>query len=124
MGDRGNIVVRGQNGSEVFLYAHWTGGALPITAQEVLRKNLRWSDAGYLARLMFCAMVRESDDIGGELGYGISTQRLDYNHHDVVIDVEKQKVFFRDPVKGTSKSLGGFRQFCSLTQEQFDKLRY
>lgn len=122
MGDRGNIVIRESKGKEVFLYSHWGGNELPSVAQVVLRKQQRWTDESYLARLMFCAMVKGQED--GESGYGISCHRNDYEHFDIVLDVEQQKVFLRDPVKGTSKSLGGFMQFCELTPAQFEKLGY
>lgn len=122
MGDRGNIVVRSGKGQEVFLYSHWGGTELPGIAQNVLRRNLRHNDAAYLARLLFCAMVHGQEK--DETGYGISVTRCDYEHFDIVIDTQYQKVFFRDPVKGTSKSLGGFAQFCELTQAQFEKLGY
>jgi len=122
MGDRGNIVIRDTDKKEVFLYSHWGGTGLPQLAQEVLRKNQRWNDPAYLARLLFCRMVKGQED--NELGYGISTSRCDYEHWDIVVNVGKQTVFFRDPKRGTSKSLGGFEQFCSLTPEQFKKLGY
>jgi len=65
MGDRGNIEVDGVN-----LYGHWSGSELPRILQEALAKRWRWMDVGYLARIVFCRMVRGSEEV--ETGFGIS----------------------------------------------------
>ena len=66
MGDRGNVKVDG-----VYLYTHDMGTSLPFVVKRALRKQWRWDDSAYLARIIFCEMIkgREQD----EFGFGIST---------------------------------------------------
>jgi len=74
----------------VWLYTHWGATYLPVTVQDALKRRLRWNDESYLARIIFCEMVK--GDIDGELGFGIDTDQ----HGDVWcvvhIDAEGQKV--------------------------------
>lgn len=65
MGARGNIEVDGVN-----LYGHWSGSTLPRILQEAFAKRWRWTDGGYLARIVFCRMVRGSEEV--ETGFAIS----------------------------------------------------
>ena len=68
MGDRGQILIKGG----VYLYTHYNASELETILSEALRGGRRWSDSEYLARIIFCRMVR--DDVDGELGYGIGTE--------------------------------------------------
>jgi hypothetical protein len=97
MGDRANIFVAdddydGGPPLGVYLYAHWGGEALPLLLQGVLSRGLRWDDPSYLARLIFCEMVR--GDERGEDGYGISASLGDNEHSITVVDCGKQRVSF------------------------------
>ena len=99
MGDRANIEVRGDGGS-VFFYTHWTGSELPDVLQKALvRGRDRWRDPVYLARVIFCEMVR-----GDELsitGFGISPRAQDGRHRMIVVDVDAQEVRIQDqPARG------------------------
>ena len=89
MGDRGNIIVK--NGeSTVYLYTHWGGSDLKkIIKAALIRGRSRWSDGSYLARILFCEMIKE--DVLGETGFGISSVIGD-GGTDIVVDVYKQKV--------------------------------
>jgi hypothetical protein len=90
MGDRSNIVVK-EGKEEVFLYGHWMGlEYIPILAIALNRGKGRWRDPSYLARIIFCDMVRE--DLDGETGYGIWTSRPDNEHPYLVVDTGKQTV--------------------------------
>ena len=58
MGDRGNIIVKDGN-SEVYLYTHWTGSDLPDVLRSALKRGKsRWNDGPYLARIIFCEIVK------------------------------------------------------------------
>ena len=93
MGDRGNIVVRDTDGKDVVLYAHWTGGDLAAVARRALAREWRWTDESYLARIIFCEMVKGHE--GGETGFGIGRSTAgDREHPVVLVDVESQCVFF------------------------------
>jgi hypothetical protein len=98
MGDRANIEVRDGDES-VFLYTHWSGSEAP----EILRRALdrgeeRWSDSSYLARIIFCEMVK-----GHEMeltGFGISATEISAteisaNKH-ITVDVPNKSVSIDD----------------------------
>lgn len=72
MGDRGNICMEIEDGTEIYLYTHWHGSELKSILQSALiRGRSRWSDESYLARIIFSEMIKDSVE---ELtGYGIST---------------------------------------------------
>lgn len=93
MGDRGNVYVRRDAEHGVYLYTHWCGSELPATVGEALRKGKsRWNDPSYLARIIFCEMIRgDRDDLAG---FGISDMLEDNEHPIVVVDVEYQRIQF------------------------------
>lgn len=90
MGDRANVIVV-DGGEQVCLYTHWAGSELPQTLQEALiRGRERWDDAQYLARIIFCEMVR-----GCEMrltGYGISQTPGDGQDRILYVDIASQSV--------------------------------
>lgn len=89
MGDRANIVVK-SSGEQVSLYTHWEGSELPWMLQRALaRGRERWSDSSYLARIIFCDMIRNS--IMDLTGFGISQNPAE--GHVIVVDVDKQMIF-------------------------------
>jgi len=54
MGDRANVYIREDNDHGVYLYTHWGGYELPEVVRRALaRGESRWSDAPYLARIVF-----------------------------------------------------------------------
>lgn len=93
MGDRGNIVIKQRKPKDTFLYfyTHWSGSDIGQTVQDALKRGKeRWDDEQYLARIIFCELIK--DDINGTDGYGISTYMGDNEHDFLVIDAEKQTV--------------------------------
>lgn len=67
MGNRGNIKILEQyredgidhdNIPAVCLYTHWGGFKLPLTLQTALKKEWRWTDGAYLARIIFAKWRR------------------------------------------------------------------
>ena len=89
MGDRANIKVTGHG--DVHLYTHWAGTELPKTLQDgLIRGRSRWDDPIYLARILFCEMVKDdADDI---TGYGISGKVGDGDNRVLTVDTENQIV--------------------------------
>jgi len=92
MGDRANvcIVQHGNSKALLYLYTHWGGEALPRTLQAALRRKLRWTDEAYLARIIFCEMIRGYERT--ETGFGIATSLCDNEHPILVVDCDKQTV--------------------------------
>lgn len=95
MGDRGNIrIVDNFDSTEsVYLYTHWGGSAVRRYAANALdRGRDRWDDAPYLARIVFCEMLKDGGDdaIMRTTGLGISTKICDNEHPIVCLDCGKQ----------------------------------
>lgn len=117
MGDRGNIVIkqRQPEGSYLYFYTHWNGSEIAETVQNALKRGKeRWDDEQYLARIIFCEMIK--DDVMATDGYGISTSMGDNEHDFIVVDVDKQtvsRVSEGDPGKKPKKSWS-FDKFVEL----------
>ena len=70
MSNRANLVITDGDESVNF-YTHWGHDKLPAQVRAALtRGRERWDDFPYLARIIFCEMVKH--DVLGKLGYGIS----------------------------------------------------
>ena len=127
MGDRGNVVVverdhrSGAETGRVYLYAHWGGWGLPERLQRALARCQRWSDGSYLARIIFCEMVRGAED--GETGFGISASLGDHDYPLLVVDPAGQTVSLEEEPEqhaGQRSTLGPgphawtFDAYCTL----------
>lgn len=91
MGDRGNIKLVYGNGASVYFYTHWSGSSLDqIITAALQRGRDRWTDPSYLARILFCELVKGQED--STTGFGISTQVEDNEHPIPVLDLEKRTI--------------------------------
>jgi hypothetical protein len=115
MGDRANVYVQDEYNEEkgVYLYTHSFGDELPFVVQKALSRKLRWDDGSYLARIIFCEMVK--DDIEGELGYGISAERVGDNHKLITVQPYKQLIKFGDDDSWR------FSEYIELAKEEIEK---
>jgi hypothetical protein len=96
MGDRAHVVVVSDD-SKVFLYSHWQGSRLPAIVQRALGRKLRWNDEAYLARILFCEMLKAEgapadESLRAETGFGIASRACEDESRDVVVDVANQTV--------------------------------
>jgi hypothetical protein len=93
MGDRSNIVVRDRDGKDVVFYAHWSGSSIAAVVRCALAKEWRWTDDNYLARIIFCELVKghEADETGFGIGRSLAGDR---EHPVVFVDVQEQRVSF------------------------------
>jgi len=107
------------NAEHVWLYTHWGAYKLPQTLARALARRERWSDIGYLARIIFCTMVKGRED--AETGYGI------YGSGDahcpigdawrvIHIDVNEQKVTIED----NGRPLGCHFDFAEFVDKFID----
>ena len=105
MGDRANVVIKSEGENDLFLYTHSGGYNLPTVVQHALQRGVRWEDDAYLARIIFCEMIkgRESE----ETGYGISTYEIDSERPTIFIDCRYQHV----TIHGYSYP---FKDFCEI----------
>ena len=92
MGARANIRVKQSTTkpSYVYLYSHWKGESLTIDLKQALARKQRWDDESYLARIIFCQMVKGYE--AEETGFGISTEITDNNFPVITVDPSKATV--------------------------------
>lgn len=124
MGDRGNIVVvqhaDGQKPTgELFLYTHWGGAALPLFVQATLQRRQRWDDEIYLARMLFCALIQEPDELKEETGLGLSCYLGDNEYPLLKVDCRQQTVTLADTEAPTQQSWT-FEEFVALSLDEED----
>jgi len=74
----------------VYLYSHWNGDDIIGDVFRALNKKWRWSDAEYLARIVFDEMVGDAQM--GELSYGIGTRQHSDVTRVVEVDTKNQKI--------------------------------
>lgn len=112
MGDRANVYIKGYKGEPgVYLYTHWSGTDLPETVQRALARQERWDDHAYLARIVFCEMVKgfEAD----ETGFGISAGICDGGGRILVLDPDTQEM----SIDGNSMP---FKEYVVLANPSWD----
>lgn len=107
MGDRGNIIIRDEGAPDLYLYTHWNGSDLPKTLKRALSRKERWDDSAYLARIIFCEMVKGSE--ADATGFGISTMETDAGL-ELVVNVQARTV---EKKGGKTKS---FEEFVAQTR--------
>lgn len=118
MGDRANIEVR-EGDESVYLYTHWRGSDAPQTLQKALRRGKdRWTDNGYLARIIFCDLVSGYED---ELtGFGIYASPLFASKH-LLVDVTKQTVTIDDGVSVSFEQYSDPSHIPEPPEEEIDE---
>lgn len=106
MGDRGNIVIKQPDGAHLVFYTHYNGSEMPENLKKALKRGRgAWSDDMYLARIIFCEMVK--DNVMDTDCFGISTYVGDNSHDLLVVDVDEQtisRVHGDDPTAKPKKS--------------------
>ena len=92
MGDRAQVRIVGNLDHAVYLYTHWTGSTLPETVRNALdRGRDHWDNPSYLARIIFCEMVK--GDVDGTTGFGIDTaEHGDTQHSLITVDCRSKTV--------------------------------
>jgi hypothetical protein len=97
MGDRANCIIQfdGKKSNRVWFYTHWSGSDLPGIVKTALAKKWRWDVDSYLARIIFCELVKDNEM--EETGFGISLRQQDNEHPYLVVDIKNKKVFFEMP---------------------------
>lgn len=98
MGDRANIVIEADRDmfpNPVFFYTHWSGSEIkPLLSAALQRGESRWNDPAYLARVIFCQLVKSDPD--GITGFGISTAIGDGGKKLLCVNMKAQRVIERD----------------------------
>lgn len=68
MGNRAQVFIEAEG---VYLYTHWGADRLVEAVRIALERKERWNDPEYLARIVFCEMVRGYESKAE--GFGIRT---------------------------------------------------
>jgi hypothetical protein len=90
MGDRAQVAIKQDEGL-VYLYTHWHGSDLQTIVRRALARKQRWNDEEYLARIIFCEMIKDYE--AGETGFGIGLdEHGDSQHPLIIVDPEEQTV--------------------------------
>lgn len=122
MGNRANcIVLQNSWGNEhppVWFYTHWAGDSLLTNVQNAIKRQERWDDQSYLARIIFDSITAGQQ--GGETGYGITTVETDNEHDFVVVDPEQQQVRIEDCKSRAAKHTWSFKEFCEADVSSID----
>jgi hypothetical protein len=91
MGDRATVkVVDGDDA--VYLYTHWKGHRLPAIVHAALKRQQRWDDGPYLARIIFCEMLGSEKEMKAETGYGISARFCDSSYPVIAVDCVRNEL--------------------------------
>ena len=109
MGARAQVKIE-EHGAAVYLYTHWGAGSIVETVKTALRKKWRWTDSEYLARIIFCQMVKGYED--EETGFGIGTEEHGDIEILVTVNIPNQTVTVKD-VYVNSEQVMTFEQFIS-----------
>jgi hypothetical protein len=121
MGDRGQIAIEQDNNhfpAPVFFYTHWQGHAIKQRLQEALEKGKgRWDDPSYLARIIFCQLVREEWNKTDGFGLmGVSAGDSEYPL--LCVNMREQKVAERasnEDIEAPATNVWTFEAFTKLT---------
>jgi hypothetical protein len=129
MGDRGNILVLQKARDDaplggIFIYSHWRGSELPKLLQSALKRRLRWTDEGYLTRIIVCEVIGK-DDFEGETGFGITTYITDNSYPVLIVDVEKQTISVSEHETPLEQVFSvSFEEYCALTEAKLETFRH
>ena len=115
----GNIYIKDHDGKAgVYLYTHWGRDTLLEALRDALAKGERWEDPSYLARIIFCQMLKAEGwapgfgDLDGTSGFGISS--ILGGGADFVLEVDCDK---RTVEKRGSFASVTFSQFIELIND-------
>lgn len=96
MGARTQVKIVGEyDYPPVYLYSHWGAGGPTINdVRDALAREQRWGDAEYLARIVFCQMVKGQEET--ETGFGIGTVMHSDIQEMIVLDLESQNIYYQE----------------------------
>ena len=96
MGTRGTIEIWNHAAAPkseerpVVLYTHWGANDMFTQLTNVLRRKERWKDPAFLSRMIFCEMIKESEE-----GTAILTDNVVDTEMEIVVDCDRQEVILK-----------------------------
>lgn len=115
MGCRGQILIEDTG---VFLYTHWGANRMVDDLKKALSLHKRWDDDEYLARIIFCQLVK--DDIDGTISYGIGTSQHGDIEKLISINCQEETIEVNDLYMGTITKFSSFEDFISFKETEKD----
>lgn len=125
MGDRGNIVIVYHDDNEakqIYFYTHWKGYNLPEIVHRAIKRRERWDDIDYLARIIFCEMIK--GDESGSTGFGIAPYPMDNEYRFIYVDnghIKVDKTFYSDCIYENDDLR---KEYVIWTFEEFASMEY
>jgi len=112
MGNRSNLMMVFNDDQHMFFYSHWLGTGNAVRLHTALSRQKRWGDDAYLARIIFCELVKGYED--EETGFGIAPYMPDNGNPVVVVDLQHGTVTFEtsNPVSWT------FQEYIELSPDE------
>jgi hypothetical protein len=112
MGNRSNLMMVFNDDQHMFFYSHWLGTDNAVRLHTALSRQKRWTDEAYLARIIFCELVKGYED--QETGFGIAPYMPDNGNPVVVVDLQHGTVTFEtsNPVSWT------FQEYIELSPDE------
>lgn len=102
--------------TKIYLYQHYDGYNLPNTVRDALKRGKdRWDDPEYLARIVFCEMIR--DDIDVTTGYGIDAAFHDDVEYLITLHTDTLRIVINH-INSHSDSLS-FEEYINSTQTEW-----
>ena len=94
MATRGQVIIQDGDNAEVVLYQHYDGDTLLDAVTRAIKREERWTDGSYLARIIFCEMMLtyKPEEIFGTTGFGIQTNRQGDTDFDIIVNIDDQIV--------------------------------
>jgi len=102
MGDRAQVKFITES-KEIYFYSHWNGSNLEeVVVAALERGNDRHHDPEYLARIIFCEMIK--DEVLETTGFGIGFAQHGDVRRVIIVDCDNQEVtFFNGTIKTFSE---------------------
>ena len=116
MGDRAQVAICGNliEPCKVYLYTNWSGHELYDMIARALRFRVNWNDAEYLARVVFCEMIKGQTDLSAGFDFGIGVVRYgDLDFPVPVLSTADQRVTWEPDMRGRVGKEMSFEEFIA-----------
>jgi hypothetical protein len=110
----GQVEIISADNDSTFLYTHYLADSLVNIVYQSLKLGLRWDDADYLARIIFCRMV-PPDQLLNDKGFGIGVRQYGDINLLITLDCRDQTItVISSLIKNKQKISMTFTEFLNL----------
>lgn len=116
MGDKGNIKIKYEDGNSIYFYGHWSGYKMfDILKDALIKGKSRWNDEAYLARIIFCELIKDSTD---EItGFGIAPYVCDNEYPILSVNCSLKEIEMLTLSNKENIKTWNFNEFIELTKD-------